>query len=37
LKKAVIIKLRSLQMLPAKIASFFRHPDCCYILDSECL
>ena len=34
LKKAVIGKLRSLQKLPAKIASFFRHPDCRYILAS---
>lgn len=32
LKTAVINKLRSLQKLPKKIASFFRHPDCEYIL-----
>jgi transposase len=32
LKSAVINKLRSLQKLPRKIASFFRHPDCAYIL-----
>ena len=31
LKTAVINKLRSLQKLPKKIASFFRHPDCAYI------
>ena len=31
LKTAVINKLRSLQKLPGKIASFFRHPDCAYI------
>ena len=31
LKSAVINKLRSLQKLPKKIASFFRHPDCAYI------
>jgi transposase len=37
LKKAVISKLRSLQKLPAKIASFFRHPDCRYILSGQCL
>jgi transposase len=37
LKKAVISKLRSLQKLPAKIAAFFRHPDCRYILTSQCL
>jgi transposase len=37
LKKAVVSKLRSLQKLPAKIASFFRHPDCRYILTSQCL
>jgi transposase len=30
-KTAVINKLRSLQKLPDKIASFFRHPDCAYI------
>lgn len=33
LKSAVINKLRSLQKLPKKIASFFWHPDCKYILD----
>jgi len=32
LKAAVINKLRSLQKLPKKIASFFRHPDCAYII-----
>ena len=32
LKSAVINRLRSLQKLPHKIASFFRHPDCAYIL-----
>jgi len=32
LKSAVINRLRSLQKLPKKIASFFRHPDCSYIL-----
>jgi transposase len=32
LKKAVISKLCSLQKLPGRIASFFRHPDCRYIL-----
>ena len=32
LKSALIGKLRSLQKLPNKIASFFRHPDCKYIL-----
>lgn len=37
LKKAVIGKLRSLQKLPIKIASFFRHPDCRYILAAQCL
>ena len=37
LKKAVIRKLRSLQKLPSKIASFFRHPDCRYIIASQCL
>lgn len=37
LKKAVIGKLRSLQKLPDKIASFFRHPDCRYILSAQCL
>lgn len=34
LKAAVINKLRSLQKLPRMIASFFRHPDCSYILTS---
>jgi transposase len=37
LKKAVMAKLCSLQKLPNKIASFFCHPDCCYVLDAECL
>lgn len=37
LKKTVIAKLRSLQKLPGKIASFFYHPDCCYILGAQCL
>ena len=37
LKKAVIGKLRSLQKLPVKIASFFRHPNCRYILAAQCL
>ena len=37
LKKAVISKLRSLQKLPAMIASFFRHPDCRYVLTAHCL
>lgn len=37
LKTAVINKLRSFQKLPKKIASFFRHPDCKYILATECL
>lgn len=37
LKKAVISKLRSLQKLPGRIASFFRHPDCRYILTAQCL
>ena len=32
LKTAVNNKLRSLQKLPKKIASFFRHPDCAYII-----
>jgi transposase len=32
LKKAVIAKLRSLQKLPGRIASFFKHPDCRYII-----
>ena len=31
LKTMLINKLRSLQRLPKKIASFFRHPDCAYI------
>jgi transposase len=37
LKKAVIAKLRSLQKLPGKIASFFSHPDCRYVLTAQCL
>lgn len=37
LKTSVINKLRSLQKLPKKIASFFRHPDCVYIIASGCL
>ena len=37
LKKTVIAKLRSLQKLPSKIASFFYHPDCCYVIDAQCL
>jgi len=37
LKTSVINKLRSLQKLPKKIASFFRHPDCAYIIASGCL
>jgi transposase len=37
LKKSVISKLRSLQKLPAIIASFFRHPDCRYVLTAHCL
>jgi len=37
LKKAVINKLRSLQKLPGKIVSFFKHPDCRYILTDQCL
>jgi len=37
LKKAVISKLRSLQKLPNIIASFFRHPDCRYVLAAQCL
>jgi transposase len=37
LKKAVIAKLRSLQKLPGKIASFFYHPDCCYLVAAQCL
>ena len=32
LKSIIINKLRSLQKLPGKIASFFRHPDCAYII-----
>ena len=32
LKSIVINKLRSLQKLPKMIASFFRHPDCSYII-----
>lgn len=32
LKMSVINRLRSLQKLPKKIASLFRHPDCQYIL-----
>jgi transposase len=32
LKSIIINKLRSLQKLPKKIASFFRHPDCAYIV-----
>lgn len=32
LKSIIINKLRSLQKLPKKIASFFRHPDCTYII-----
>ena len=32
LKSIIINKLRSLQKLPKKIASFFRHPDCAYII-----
>jgi transposase len=31
-KSIIINKLRSLQKLPKKIISFFRHPDCAYIL-----
>lgn len=34
LKKCVINRLRSLQKLPKKIASLFRHPDCKYIVAS---
>jgi len=37
LKKTVIAKLRSLQKLPGKIASFFYHPDCSYVIDAQCL
>ena len=37
LKKAVISKLRSLQKLPGMITSFFRHPDCRYILAENSL
>lgn len=32
LKSIIINKLRSIQKLPKKIASFFRHPDCKYII-----
>lgn len=32
LKSIIINNLRSLQKLPKKIASFFRHPDCAYII-----
>ena len=32
LKAAIFSKLCSLQKFPAKIASFFRHPDCAYIV-----
>jgi transposase len=34
LKRAVINKLRSLQKLPKLILSFFKHPDCCYIMNA---
>jgi len=34
LKNAILSKLRSLQKLPKKLASFFRHPDCAYTGDS---
>jgi transposase len=37
LKSLIINKLRSLQKLPKKIASFFRHPDCAYIIAAQCL
>ena len=37
LKRAVINKLRSLQKLPKLISSFFRHPDCRYIINAQCL
>jgi transposase len=37
LKRAVINKLRSLQKFPNIISSFFRHPDCTYIIDVQCL
>jgi transposase len=37
LKRAVINKLRSLQKLPKKISSFFRHPDCTYTTFAQCL
>ena len=37
LKRAVINKLRSLQKLPRIISSFFRHPDCRYIVKEYCL
>lgn len=36
LKTAIINKLRSLQKLSKKIASFFRHPDCAYISACQC-
>jgi transposase len=35
LKKCVINRLRSLQKLPKKISSLFRHPDCKYILAAK--
>jgi transposase len=34
LKRSVINKLRSLQKLPKLISSFFKHPDCCYIINA---
>ena len=37
LKSIIINKLRSLQKLPKMISSFFRHPDCAYIIEAECL
>lgn len=37
LKSIIINKLRSLQKLPKMIASFFRHPDCAYIISTLCL
>jgi transposase len=37
LKSIIINKLRSLQKLSGKIASFFRHPDCEYIVAAGCL
>jgi len=37
LKRAVINKLRSLQKLPKIISSFFRHPDCAYIIGTQCI